>query len=383
MNALCLVAVIGGLFFLTFKVQNVRAEVHYKNAIVASKASDIDPVILSVGNAVKLNPYKDLYYRTLSIALLKKASLIVNTVPYPDLPPQQKQVFSSLIDASLFAASKAIDISPNDSSNWSVFGKVQRDLIAIVDDANNKAVRAFDEAVRTDPVNPTHHFNKGRTFLLVADRSKHFLTSDDTETAKIAKENYDKALSEAERAFQAAISLKSDYMQAHYNLAAVLERQDRLAEAEERLKSIRDVFPNDVKLSLQLAVLSIRMEKIDVAQKELERLLIFAPQYSNARWYLSYIYESQGERDKAIEQVDTILESNPGNALALDRLAQLQGTEPPEPLENIKPIEPDDFETPDEVLEIAPVVDDEPPVEEDSTDSTVQDGEDPIIVTEE
>ena len=79
------------------------------------------------------------------------------------------------------------------------------------------------------------------------------------------------------------------------------------------------------------------MEKYDLAQTELERIIKIAPTYSNARWFLASVYEIDGNLKSALEQVQKVAELNPDNILVKARVEKLKSgqltTKIPNPVE--------------------------------------------------
>jgi predicted TPR repeat methyltransferase len=69
---------------------------------------------------------------------------------------------------------------------------------------------------------------------------------------------------------------------------------------------------------------------------ELQRVIELAPEYANAHWYLSVVYEQQGNIPAAIREVETVLTLNPDDVTVqarVDRLRSGQATNGiPEPI---------------------------------------------------
>ena len=74
----------------------------------------------------------------------------------------------------------------------------------------------------------------------------------------------------------------------------------------------------------QLGLLYYRNNQKDVATRAWEQAVVFFPDYSNARWYLSLAYEEKNDLVKALEQVKKIAELNPDNQIVKDRIATLE-----------------------------------------------------------
>ena len=174
-------------------------------------------------------------------------------------------------------------------------------------------------------------------YLTVADRARNLTTADDAELAEQAVEQETNLLSTAEQVFLEATELKSDYLPAHYYLAATYERQGKLEQATERLVALRNNNPADIGLSFQLTQMLIRLEEYAIAQQELERIVEISPNYSNALWYLASMYEISGNIEGAISAIEQVVKINPENEVASVRLARLRAGETttsiPEPIQ--------------------------------------------------
>lgn len=83
--------------------------------------------------------------------------------------------------------------------------------------------------------------------------------------------------------------------------------------------------PSDPAILASLALAQLSSGLTSEAKTGLEAAVSLRPDFSNARWFLSQIYEGEGEVKKAIEQIEQIIILNPENPLAKDRLDQLQG----------------------------------------------------------
>ena len=132
---------------------------------------------------------------------------------------------------------------------------------------------------------------------------------------------------EALAQFEQAIALKEDYASAHYQMAIVYDRQGKLDEAISKMESVADYNPRDVGVVFQLGMLYMRRhgeQDLTRAQRAFEYAVDLAPAYANARWFLASVYEQQGDFDRAIEQVQKVLELNPENIDVAARLVRLQ-----------------------------------------------------------
>lgn len=336
--ALVAVGVIASLFITGARY---AAEVAFAKAVEIDKSEEgtIENVISELNRAVMFNGLSDVYQRNLSSAYLIEArELIAVTAADVERTAQETQSIIDAVTAAVNAAARATAIEPNYVSNWVVRGSMYRDLMSFAQGAEDLAAQSFQNAMALEPNNPVHQTNLGRVYLAVADRARNLKSAEDDELAAQAAGQEVALLAGAEQAFLAAVELKSDYLAAHYYLAAVYERQGKLEQAAARLVALRNNNPADIGLAFQLSQLLIRLQRYDIATQELERIVGLSPNYSNALWYLASMYEIEGDQNKAIDAVQKVVELNPQNEMAQSRLDRLEAGEVttviPEPIQS-------------------------------------------------
>ncbi|MBI2474956.1 hypothetical protein HYV69_00845 [Candidatus Uhrbacteria bacterium] len=335
--AFVLVAV-GVLASLFVTGQRYAAEVAFAKAVKADKAgANIDEVAGQLQRAVKLNGLSDIYYRNLAAAQLSQANQKISAAGGKELTTEQTQEVSKLVSSAIESASRATALEPNYVANWTVRGSIYRDVMSFAQGAEDLAAQMYMNAIRLEPNNPVHRANLGRVYLTVANRAKSLKSAEDKELAKTATEQETKLLASAEQAFTSAIKLKNDYLPAHYYLAATYERQGRLEEAATRLAALRNNNQADIGVAFQLSQMLIRLQRYDLATKELERIVGLKSDYSNALWYLASMYEVGKKQTDAIKLIEKVVELNPDNELAKTRLARMKNGEMttvlPEPIQ--------------------------------------------------
>ncbi|TAL50183.1 tetratricopeptide repeat protein [Patescibacteria group bacterium] len=334
--AIVAVAVVASLFITGSRY---AAEVAFAKAVAIDRSEEgtIDEVIAELNRAVAFNGLSDVYQRNLSSAYLVKGRELIAVKPAQERTPEETQAIVDMVTASVNAAARATEIEPNYVSNWVVRGSMYRDLMSFAQGAEDLAAQSFQNAIQLEPANPTHHTNLGRVYLIVADRARNLKSAEDSELAAQAVEQETALLASAEEVFLLAIQLKSDYLPAHYYLAATYERQGKLEQAAARLVALRNNNPADIGLAFQLSQMLIRLEKYDIARQELERIVGLSPEYSNALWYLASMYEVAGDQAKAIATIERVVELNPENQMAKTRLERLEAGETtmviPEPIQ--------------------------------------------------
>lgn len=335
--AFVLVAV-GVLASLFITGQRYAAEVAFAKAIKADRVgASVDEVVGHLKKAVSLNSLSDTYYRNLAAVQLEQAKQKIAVVGGAEFTTEQTQEISDLVSASIESAGRTTTLEPNFVANWTVRGAIYRDVMSFAQGAEDLAAQMYLNAARLEPINPVHRTNLGRVYLNVAGRARSLKNAEDAELAKTATEQETRLLTTAEQVFTSAIQLKNDYLPAHYYLAATYERQGRLEEAATRLAALRNNNQADMGVAFQLSQMLIRLQRYDLATKELERIVGLKPDYSNALWYLASMYEVGKKQNEAIKLIEKVVELNSDNELAKTRLARMKRGEMttilPEPIQ--------------------------------------------------
>lgn len=328
---------LGVIASLFISVQRYGAEMAFEKATELNQSgADTTEVIDVMEAAVAFNGFSDTYYRNLSSAYLTQAKALISTVE-GEPTTEQTQEIVEYVTASINAIGKATELEPNYASNWSMRGSVYRNVMSFAQGAEDHAAASLERAIELEPNNPVHYTNLGRVYLAIADRATELKTAEDAELATVAAEQEQVLLTSAEESFTKAIELKADYASAHYYLAATYERQGKTEEAVTRLIALRNHNMTDMGVAFQLSLMLIRIEEYDAARTELERIIELVPNHSNAMWYLSAVYEIQGDLDAAITIAETVLALNPGDDMISARLEALRAgkiaQEMPEPVE--------------------------------------------------
>ncbi|MBU1759133.1 tetratricopeptide repeat protein, partial [Patescibacteria group bacterium] len=316
--------------------QRYAAEVSFAKAVKLDVGGgDLTEIVQKLDRAATLNRYNDIYYRNLSQALLMRVSEELNAEG--EMTQDRADLIRALTAASINAAKRSTDLGPANVLNWKVRGAIYREVIAFIGGADQFAKESFEKATELEPVSPENYTELGRVYIVIAETQRQLTGSTDQETADAATAAVEENLKAAEDALNKAIELKADYAPAHYQLAIVFERQGRLDEAVSKMESVALYNRYDVGVFFQLGLLYLRQGDNEQAQAALEYTVNLVPSYSNARWFLASIYELNGDVNRAIEQVEKVLELNPDNELVKTRLDKLKSgvtsEEIPQPVE--------------------------------------------------
>lgn len=334
LSLLFLFVCVGMISGIWLSMQRLVADTKYAQAVTLFRGGKpIQESIDALQSAVSLNKWNDAYYRNLSQAYLIRAS---NELQGPADADRAKKVNVS-VTAAVDQAKHATEISPANVDNWANFALVLQAIASFTRGADEQSINMFREASLREPNNPTFITEVGKLYILRSDAYRQLLQSNDANVRKDAEQNVKAELEKAAETLNQAIQVKSDYAPAHYSLGLVYEREGRVQDAITKLEQVLQVSPKDVGIAFQLAILYYRNNEKDKSLNVFEQIVAFDPSYSNARWYLSSIYEERGRYNDAVAQVQKVKDLNPGNQVVDQRLEHLIGlrdakSRPPAPV---------------------------------------------------
>lgn len=248
-----------------------------------------DKRIQFMEKAVGLNPYFPQYRVGLARTYLNEALTTQDSV--------RVQIMAA---KSINEARAATVLQPSRVANWETLGVVYREIKGLATGATNWGIKSFETAISLEPTNPVLYTELGKMYLAVNDVEK-------------ARESFDKA-----------IEKKSNYADALIQQALLLEKEDILDEAVERLEDLVRENPFSIEVLFQLGRLYFNNGQVDDAILQFKRVVILVPNHSNAHYSLGVAYTSQGQRSLAIQAFEKVLELNPGNQDVQQKLKSLR-----------------------------------------------------------
>ncbi len=340
---------LGIVLAVLFFFSRYSADMAFAKAVrMDQDGAPVTDIIAQVEKAIDRSNGNALYHRNHASVLLAYAGQIIASAEGGELNEEQTQLLSSVVGAAVNAAVQATEVAPNDASNWAARGAVYRQLMMFAQNAEDFAAVSYLQAIALEPTNPSYATELGRVYLAVSERAAVVKNQADVEQSvkDDAVRTETELLVQAEKILSAAIQLKGDYAPAHYYLAAVYERQGRLEESAARLSALKGVAPLDIGLGFQLGIMYVKLQNLDLARAEFERVLEIYPEYSNAMWYLAAIEVQSGNTQAALQLLQKVLELNPGNTAVQQAISDVTtGTVTPPatitPVEATTPIESD------------------------------------------
>ncbi|OHA55903.1 MAG: hypothetical protein A2429_01305 [Candidatus Veblenbacteria bacterium RIFOXYC1_FULL_42_9] len=192
-------------------------------------------------------------------------------------------------------------------------------------------IASFQKAIDLDPTNPALVTELGKAYLVSASRKQQLAQqATDEEKGKLEAEA-SQQLTLAQEQFSRAISLKADYSPAHFQEVVALELQGKFTEAIDKLERLRQSIPQDIDVLYELGSLAYNTSDYNKAEEAFVTITALVPNHSNAHFSLSLVYQKKGETDKAITELEKVLELNPGNEQVTKLLDDLKAGKTEEP----------------------------------------------------
>ena len=296
------------------------ADILYQKGVnLINAKNDLAGGTAKITSAVMLNPYNDLYLRTLAQAALQK---VTGEITKPQSAQRDANV-QNLIATAVNIGKRSTDLAPLNVDNWTARATIYRSVIGWVNGAEQWAFDAYNQATSLEPQNPSYYLELGRTYILTANVLLPSAQKDKDAAAKI--KDY---MSKAQDALKTAVSLKPDYAQALFELAIVYDQTGQSDEAIANMIKTRALYPQDIGVAFQLGLLYYKKADWIDARAELERAVLIDGNYSNARYFLGLVYDQLGNKTGAIEQFVAVEKLNPDNQDVKFILANLRAGKP-------------------------------------------------------
>ena len=305
---------IGAIFLFYVEGTRYLAEAKYDSMLrTGGTVEAVETKFLSI---IRLNPHQEIFFRDLGQFYLLKAN---KEALRTDISNQDKMNnVAVFIRNAVAATGKATNINPENVLNWQTRGNIYKNLIGLSDGAAAWAIKCYEKALELEPTNP---------FILL-EISRVYASQASLAPKTPEAEGF---LKKAEDTLRDAINLKSDYAPAFYQMALIYNAQGKTQEAIKTLESLKQASTflgynamQDVGLAFQLGILHYQTGQNTNAQAEFERAIQLNPNYANARYFLAMTYDRSGQTGKAIEQLEIIEQSNPGNENVEKALANLR-----------------------------------------------------------
>lgn len=182
------------------------AEYYFKKSLDAFSQNKAKELYDNQRRAVVYNPFIErfrLQFSQTNMLIanrLAERALSQNPQSPPDSQTPQfsqdtKQTIAQAVQAAISEGKAAVTLNPQRSQNWENLATVYRNVLNVAQGSDSWTISSYQRAIVLDPKNPGLRLNLGGVYYALA--------------------NYDEAIKQ----FDAAITLKPNWANAHYNLA--------------------------------------------------------------------------------------------------------------------------------------------------------------------
>ena len=308
-------AIIGLVAAIYLQSQKFVAAIKFNQALTMqiSDSNKLEELAGKIEQAIQIDPNRDVYYRNMSNVLFAIANQRV-VERGQDLSADDSAFVSNMIIGAKQAVDQARLLDSTNADNQVATAQVYEGVLLTMDDADQKAIEFYQNALKYDPFNAVLYQRLANIYLTMADveiaknqasgagEGKPQLSEEANKNLALAKEQAEKAL-----------SIKPDFSPARFLIVGIYERRGEVAQAIEEEKRNKQIFFNDPLIPFRLGLIYYRDKDMSEAKKEFESALVLDNNYSNARYFLGLILDEEGSRQGAIEQFKKIAELNPDN----------------------------------------------------------------------
>ncbi len=207
-------------------------------------------------------------------------------------PTEEEQLqFQNASVMGVNAAQQAIAMDSQEPANWSVLGGIYSVLASVgIEGAQERALEALTRSRELNPRNPLPFLESA----IVEGRGG----------------NFDLARSY----IQQSINLKPNFTEAFFFLTQLEIATGNVEAAISSTLAVITLEPQNAARYYQLGVLESSRQNITGAITAFERAITLDQNYANARYLLALAYDEEGRGDEAKQQLEAVLNLNPGNA---------------------------------------------------------------------
>jgi len=204
-----------------FLGRNLLAEFYYQRSLISAQQGQAAKTYNLLNQAINLNPYKSNFHQSSSQTNFVLANTLVANSSPTGLSDQDKSAIAQLIQQALREAKNDVSLAPQNAQSWENLASLYRQLLNFAQGADQWAAASYNQVLKLDPNNPQAYLNFGGFYYSLA--------------------QYDQAIS----LFQAAVTLKPNFANAYYNLAAGFKMEKEYPKAYEALIQTNRYLPFD------------------------------------------------------------------------------------------------------------------------------------------
>jgi cytochrome c-type biogenesis protein CcmH/NrfG len=287
-TVLLVVASVGSLYYMS---RYYVATAMYADAFAdLSQGGSQEAAIAQMMRAFEISQ-DDLFAR--QVAAYEQARLqekVVATLSETTADDVDQNDLQQSVLASVNNAQTAVGLDSTDPENHALLGRVYATAVPLnIPEAYDLARQSLERARDLDPQNPSRLLALGELELLKGNRAP------------------------AREYVNQAIALKQNYTDAIYMLTQIEIADGNVAAAITSTQALTFLESNNPVRFFQLGVLQYNEKRNAEAAKSFEQAIILSPDYSNARYFLAFVYDALNRKGDAATQLQEVLARNPDN----------------------------------------------------------------------
>ena len=211
-------------FSLFFVGRSYLAEYYFKGAVDGLAKNNARQLYDNQRLSIIMNPFIERFRINFAQTNLLLANNLATKArqqagssklsPTKELTNEERQIISQSIQAAIEEAKAAVALNEQKASNWENLAVIYRNLINTAQGADSWAISSYQRAIILDPNNPQYRMNLGGVYYSIS----HY--------------------EEAAGFFGQAVALKSDWPNAHYNLAWTYFQKKDYQKAVDEMQSV-------------------------------------------------------------------------------------------------------------------------------------------------
>lgn len=250
--------------------------------------------ISSLARAIALNSKEGRYYSRVG----QEYMVLANEEASKPEGEMDTNKISAYVSGSVAYAKEGVAKMPNDALAVSVLAQIYESLSMQVDSTLGLALKSYEDLLALEPHNPVVYLKLGQIKIVPA-------LKESDEAKKKAM------IAEAMDYFEKSVKEKTNFAEGYYYLAVT---QNALDKKDESIESLTNAVNNDRKNLTYLFNLGRAFQEkggetdIDNATKLFEYIISVNSEELNTIFALGTLYEKKGEKDKAVEKYEKVIE---------------------------------------------------------------------------
>ena len=305
-----------------YQIRFYQAEAAYKNAILINEKAIkdtslnkqdawevLDKSVKDLNGVIEKNPYNGTYKLYLSDTYFNRLTIVIQEESEKSDEERNNQKIAQEMKSMVDHAKSAADENPNNIIFQQKLGDVYAYMFSNIKiaDADEWAIKKYNRAISLEPINPILHTELGKVYV-----------------SQYLESNIEDKINDAISEFEKALELKSDYLDAGFQLGLAYEIKGDNEKAISQLNSFIENGTADINIAFQLGRIYYNSGDTDEAKKIFLEITRIQPGNSNAHYSLGLIYEREENNENALKEFELVLSLNPNNQEVVEKIEELK-----------------------------------------------------------